>query len=75
MSAYRVHTLSLVPYQDLKTEGFTLMIVDSGHINCAMSHSEVRVLRKSVLACHLLSALKNKRDPACCFLSNIFKKA
>ena len=43
-------------YQDLKTEGFTLMILESGHMNCAMSHPEVRELRKSVLACHLLSA-------------------
>ena len=32
------------------------MIVDSGHINCAMSQSEVRELHKSVLSCHLLSA-------------------
>ena len=32
------------------------MIVESGHTNCAMSHPEVKELRKSVLPCHLLSA-------------------
>ena len=44
MSAFRVYTSSLVLYQDLITEGLT-MIVESGHINCAMSHPEVRELR------------------------------
>ena len=48
MSAFRVYTSSLVPYQDLKIEGLTLMIVESGHINCAMSHPEIRELHKSV---------------------------
>ena len=56
MSAFRVYTSSLVPYQDLETEGLTLMIVESGQVNHAMSHPEVRKLRKSVLPCHLLSA-------------------
>ena len=51
-----VYTSSLVPYQDLQTEGSTLMIIDSGHINCVMSHPEVLELHESVLPCHLLSA-------------------
>ena len=41
MSAFRVYTSSLVPYQNLKTEGLALIIVESGHINCAMWHPEV----------------------------------
>ena len=43
-------------YQDLKTEGLTLMITELGHINCALSHTEVMELRKSAQHCHLLSA-------------------
>ena len=56
MSAFRLFTSSLVPYKHLKTEGLKLMIVESGHINCAMPHPEVRELRKSVLLCHMFSA-------------------
>ena len=56
MSAFCAYTSALVSYQDLETEGLTLMIVETGHINCAMSHAEVRELRKSVLLCHLFSA-------------------
>ena len=56
MSAFRIQTSSSVPYQDSKTEGLTLMIVESGHIICAMSQQEVRKIRKSVLLCHLFSA-------------------
>ena len=56
MSALRIYTSSLVPYKDFKTEGPTLMIAESGHINCAMSRTEVRELRKSVLPCLLLLA-------------------
>ena len=43
-------------YQDLQTEGFTLMIVESGHINDAISHPNVGELRKRVLPFHLLLA-------------------
>ena len=46
MTAFRIYTSSLVPYKDLKTEGLTLMIDESGHINSAMSHPELRELRK-----------------------------
>ena len=54
MSAVRVYSISLVPYEDLKTEGLTLMIVESGHTNCGMSKPEVRDLRRSVPPFHLL---------------------
>ena len=47
MSAFRVYTSSLVPDQDIKTEGLTLMIIESGHIICLTSHPEVNnLLRK-----------------------------
>ena len=46
MSAFRVYTSSLVPYQDLKTEGLTLMVIESCHINCLTSHPEVNNLKK-----------------------------
>ena len=41
VSDFGVYTSSLVPYQDFKTEGLAIMIVESGHIKCAMSHPEV----------------------------------
>ena len=30
------YTSSLVPYQDLKKQGLTLIIVETSHINCAV---------------------------------------
>ena len=42
------YTSSLVPYQDLKIEGLTLMIIESGHINCLTSHPEVNNLLKKL---------------------------
>ena len=44
MSALRVYTSSLVPYQNLKTEGLTLMTIELGHINCLTSQPKVNKL-------------------------------
>ena len=55
MSAFRVYTSSLVPYQDLKTEGLTLMIIESGHINCLTSHPEVNKKLKERNPVNILS--------------------
>ena len=46
MSAFRVYISSLVPYQDIETEGLTLMIIRSGHINCLTSLPEVNNILK-----------------------------
>ena len=41
----------------LLSEGLTLMTIESGYINCAMSPSEVRELRKSILLCTDVTSL------------------
>ena len=54
--------LTLTSNQDLKTEGLSLMIVESGHINCAMTHPEVNnYVRQSKSATRSTAYLEKNR--------------
>ena len=73
MSAFRAYTSSLVPYQDLKTEGLRLMIVESIHIrNCSWGATQKRTTLSFVVR---LYSIHFERNPAYCLLPDIFMKA